>query len=394
MNKKTKFRNVKIDIFRTIWLLLFLAFTFQDTIAQKDTEANDSLSKFDKFNKKAEALFKIIPVPIITYSTEAGNTLGLAKFNTFKAAKDDTISDPSKISELVSFSTKGRINVAISNDLILKENKYVIRSALIYRKIPEYLFGIGNDVSIDDAEEVETDRFSFKLNALMAVAYEEGEKKDFYAGIAIDIADYANIKTDSTSFLIEDQVSGLEGGTNIGLGLSGAYDTRDNRYNAYNGTFISASYVIYSEKFGSSYSFNKFELDARKYINPWLKHVIAFQATTTALGGDVPFYSLALLGGDTKMRGYYEGALRDKVLVDTQVEYRLPVWNIFGLVSWVGTGRVANGYQDLDLDGFWISYGAGLRIKVDSEENINLRIDFGYGPGGLHGLYFNFAEAF
>jgi len=391
---KTNFKDVKIGVFRTFSLLLFLLLTFQGSIAQKDTEANDSLSKFDKFNKKAEALFKIIPVPIITYSTEAGNTIGLAKFNAFDLVKADTISDPSKVSGLVSFSTKGRINVALANDLIFKENKYVIRSALVYRKIPEYLFGIGNDVSIDDVEEVTTDRFSFKLNALMAMGNEKGKEKDLYAGFAIDIADYSNVETDSTSFLIEDQVSGLDGGTNIGLGISGAYDTRDNRYNAYKGTFISTSFVLYTKTFGSSYGFNKFELDARKYYNPWLKHVIAIQATTTSLGGDIPFYSLALLGGDTKMRGYYEGALRDKILVDTQVEYRLPVWNIFGLVSWIGTGRVAKDYRDLALDGFWLSYGAGLRIKVDSQENINLRIDFGYGPGGISGLYFNFAEAF
>ncbi len=152
--------------------------------------------------------------------------------------------------------------------------------------------------------------------------------------------------------------------------------------------------MFYTETFGSTYGFNRFELDARKYFNPWLKHAIAIQATTTAVGGDVPFYSLALLGGDKTMRGYYQGALRDKVLVDTQVEYRLPVWNIFGLVSWIGTGRVGESYSDLSLDGFWLSYGAGLRIKVDSEQNINLRIDFGYGPGGISGLYFNFAEAF
>jgi len=41
------------------------AFAQQDTTAPK----KDS-SGFDKFNQKAEGLFKVLPVPIYSYSTE------------------------------------------------------------------------------------------------------------------------------------------------------------------------------------------------------------------------------------------------------------------------------------------------------------------------------------
>ncbi len=37
------------------------------------------------------------------------------------------------------------------------------------------------------------------------------------------------------------------------------------------------------------------------------KHVIAVQATITYTEGDVPYYDLAQLGGEDKMRGYYGG---------------------------------------------------------------------------------------
>jgi len=373
---------------KTFLILNIIFFGFQVAMAQTNTTTKDSLSKFDKFNKKAEALFKIIPVPIITYSPEAGNTLGLAKFNAFHPVKSDTISKPSKISEAITVSTKGRINVSISNDLILKENKYMILSSFNYRKQPEYILGIGNDVLVENAEEIITDRIKFKSNALIRVG------PNLYSGIVIDIDDYTKIQTDSTSFLIEDQVTGLNGGTDFGLGASFVLDNRDNRYNASSGMLIATSLTFYEKSLGSRYQFNKFELDVRKYFNPWLKHVIALQATTTSVRGDVPFYDLAFLGSGNKMRGYYEGALRDNVLFDTQVEYRMPVWNIFGIATWVGTGRVAEEYKDLSLDGFWISYGAGLRIKVDSKENINLRIDYGRGQNGINGVYFNFAEAF
>jgi len=61
-----------------------------------------------------------------------------------------------------------------------------------------------------------------------------------------------------------------------------------------------------------------------------------------------------MLGGEDKMRGYYKGALRDHVLVDCQLEYRLPIWNIFGMTAFVGTGRVAESYSDVSPDGFWL----------------------------------------
>ena len=108
----------------------------------------------------------------------------------------------------------------------------------------------------------------------------------------------------------------------------------------------------------------------------------------------MPYYNLALLGGDTQMRGYYEGAIRDYVLIDGQVEYRMPIWNIFGVVGWVGTGRVAPSYSQMELKDLWISYGLGARIRVDSKHNTNLRIDYGWGEQGANAFIIGFAEAF
>lgn len=371
-----------------MYRLAFAMLLWQPAAAQTDTAPQDTLSKFDKFNKKAEALFKIIPVPIITYSSEAGNIFGLAKFNLFHLSKKDTLSRPSKLSEVVSYSTKGRVNVSISNDLIFHADKYMILSYFNYKKQPEYLLGIGNDVSLDNAEQVTIDRIKFFSTAMVRV------KKYMYAGFALDVADYFKVETDSNSFLIRDEVTGLHGGTDVGIGGAFALDSRDNRYNAYKGELLLATVLVYPEWLGSSFQFATVSVDARKYFNPWFRHVIAVQATTTYTTGDVPFYDLAQLGGEDRMRGYYKGALRDKVLVDAQIEYRMPVWNIFGITTWIGTGRVADQYSNVSLDGFRLSFGGGIRLRVDTKNNTNLRLDMGFGPGGVSGFYFNFAEAF
>src|SRR6478735_2690622 len=102
------------------FLILSTGFVFAqtDTASQKDKPADTAkVSGFDKFNKKMEKLFKVIPVPIISYSTDAGNTLGLAKFNLINLSKKDTISKPSKISAVFTVSDKGRINASIATEL-------------------------------------------------------------------------------------------------------------------------------------------------------------------------------------------------------------------------------------------------------------------------------------
>jgi outer membrane protein assembly factor BamA len=382
---------------KKLFVICFLFFCVDQIFAQSPSDTKkdslpkpaakkDSLSGFDRFNKKGEALFKILPVPIYSYSPEAGNIYGLAKFNVIDLSKKDTISKPSKLSGVFTASSLHRINASIATQLVFDENKYVIISYVNYKKEPEYIWDIGNTIT-DNPEQDIINRFVFAGTALRLV------KKNFYLGIPFDVSDYFDIQADSASFLVKDNVTGLKGGTSIGLGLAAAYDSRDNRYNPSKGAYVLGTALFYPSSLGP-YSFSKFSLDARKYFNPWRKNVIAVQATTSYANGDVPFYELPEMGGDSQMRGYYEGGLRDNVLVDAQVELRIPVWNIFGVVGWFGVGRVANSYSDLALDGFHLSYGPGLRIKVDSKHDTNLRFDFGFGPGGIQGFYVNFGEAF
>ena len=187
--------------------------------------------------------------------------------------------------------------------------------------------------------------------------------------------------------------TGLNGGFSFGLGLAIAFDSRDNRYNSHKGAYIIGSALFYPS--WGPYPFSKFSLDARKYFNPWLKHVIAIQGTTSYTNGVVPFYQLPQMGGDNQMRGYYLGGLRDYALIDAQLEYRMPVWNIFGVVGWIGMGRVADSYGNMGIKGFHYSYGPGLRIRVDTKHDTNLRFDWGFGSdAGVQGFYINFAEAF
>ena len=224
-------------------------FVAADSLSQSDTTsaASDSLSKFDRTNAKMEHLFKIIPVPLYSYSTEAGHTFGLAKFNLVDLSRNDSISAASKISEVVTFSTEGRINVSVSTELNWHNGRYMVTGYINFKKQPEYMLGIGNDVSIEDVEEVSTTRLKFVNYGLIQAV------KNLYVGIGVDLTNYTDIIYDSTSFLIEDDVLGVDGGTSIGLGLAAIYDSRDNRYNAYKGWFIAFKTMTFPAFMGNPY---------------------------------------------------------------------------------------------------------------------------------------------
>ena len=145
---------------------------------------------------------------------------------------------------------------------------------------------------------------------------------------------------------------------------------------------------------GSEFTYNSFTFEARKFFNPWLNHVIALQFYTQQNVGEVPFYSLGQIGGTNRMRGYYLGAIRDKVIADSEIEYRMPIWSIFGITAFASAGRVGKTYEEMTMDGVWYAGGFGLRIMVDSANRANLRIDFGYGMEDAKSIVIGFTEAF
>jgi hypothetical protein len=99
-----------------------------------------------------------------------------------------------------------------------------------------------------------------------------------------------------------------------------------------------------------------------------------------------------MIGGDSLIRGTYQGRFRDEALLAFQAEYRLPLWWKFGLVGFGGLANVAGNAGSLLAGQLKYSLGWGIRFKV-SREGANLRLDFGYGKG-TSGVYFTGGEAF
>ena len=64
-------------------------------------------------------MFRILPVPVSSYSKETGAVLGLAKYNLVSLIKNDTVSAAAKFSELVSFSSEGQFKIVFGSNIYL-----------------------------------------------------------------------------------------------------------------------------------------------------------------------------------------------------------------------------------------------------------------------------------
>ncbi|MCL1042878.1 BamA/TamA family outer membrane protein [Shewanella marisflavi] len=180
-----------------------------------------------------------------------------------------------------------------------------------------------------------------------------------------------------------------------GLVVTSIYDSRDYRLNATKGWLFQLDAGLYQN---SEYdSFAKYDLELANYIDlsstallSTMPGLIAWQVQGHFTSGDVPWNMLPDLGGSSAMRGYIKGRYRDKQMMMGQVEYRLPIFQRYGMVFWGGVGSVADKVSELS-DELLTSYGAGFRFKI--KDNINLRFDVGVGENETN-FYLNVNEVF
>ena len=121
--------------------------------------------------------------------------------------------------------------------------------------------------------------------------------------------------------------------------------------------------------------------------------MLAWQGLGIFSFGSVPYRNLAVLGGNSIMRGYYAGRYRDKKFLGTQVEYRFPVYKRFSGVTFASAGQVAGELSEISFSEFKFAGGAGLRFAVLPKEKLNLRLDVAHGNETIN-YYIVLSESF
>lgn len=379
-------------------ILFFLIATISLNAQLISKEKKDSLkTKFTRVNNKVYKVMQVIPAPIITYSSETDWVFGLAKFQGYDLNKKDTISRASSASATVAVSLHGQMYVIVSNTTYFGENKNIISGTFDYEIYPRLWYIYNAENSADDYVELVTTHY-----VTIPIKYLRQIKPKYYLGVSYNFDDYFKIDYKEDGILDGIDFYGKEGGLNSGMGLIAQFDSRDNRFTTYKGMYLNLESVFYSDVIGSDYVYNKYIMDFRAFTK-LRKVVLGYQLYNETVFGDVPFYNLSQLGGSYRMRGFYYGQIRDKVLIDTQAEARRHLFWLISGAAFVGVGTVANDISTLEKtlsdNRLLYSYGVGIRLEVDPVHRINIRLDLAFGydqylQRNHSALFFGFSEAF
>jgi outer membrane protein assembly factor BamA len=133
--------------------------------------------------------------------------------------------------------------------------------------------------------------------------------------------------------------------------------------------------------------------DLRQYFPIRPEHTFAANVYMAVQDGEAPFYQLPQLGGAELLRGYFEGRYRDKTLMLAQAEYRFPIVWRFGGAAFGGVGNVSPTFREFGSTFPKWSVGAGLRLMLNRDEQLNLRADLGLGRD-TQGFYVGIGEVF
>jgi len=306
----------------------------------------------------------------------------------FPISKSDKISPDSMIGGAGFYTSNGSWLWGAGTKLYLKQDRFRITGAYGRGAINYDLYGIGNSAG-DAGLSVPIDQngrallleslFRTKGKLFVGPRYQWRKLDARFTGDNIP----PNLNIDP----------GELKSTTSSLGFHIQSDLRDSQFYPTTGTLADVVGDFFEGTFGGDFSYQSYTFAFNKYSGFSPRQVLAFRVFGCATAGHVPFYDLCLLGMHNDIRGYKAGQYRDKLMLTTQVEYRLQLPKRFGLAAFFGLGEVAPDIASFNNDNLKPGGGGGLRFLLAKKNHVNLRVDYAAGLQG-GGLYLGVAEAF
>lgn len=331
-------------------------------------------------------------LPTAYYTPEKKFGVGLLMVGLYKTDGASSEEQPSSLVLNSFVSMNNSYGVEVENMTFFNGGKQRLLLGLELHNEAAVYYGQGIEQGDQDSNhhEFEEQLYSFKPRWMTEIA------DNYFLGVGADFT-YASAEKLE---LVETGVpvdSGdiLPNNFSSGVVVTSVYDSRDYRLNATKGWLFQIDAGLYQN---SEYSrFSTYDVELANYIDlsstsalSSAPGVIAWQVQGHFTDGDVPWNLLPDLGGSSAMRGFIKGRYRDKQMMMGQVEYRLPIFQRYGMVFWGAVGSVAPKVSDLSEE-LLTSYGTGFRFKL--KDNINLRLDVGVGENETN-FYLNVNEVF
>ena len=374
-------------------LLLFFLSVFLTSLAQPGLCA---VKKENEKKEKKDKQVSTVVLPVIFYMPETRWGLGGGGLLSYRPKTAPPDQRPSSLLFQAYYTQNKQYGIEAWPEAYLKNEAFLVNGYLKVSKFPDKFWGIGNDTP--DLEEGLKDEdylnytpkiFNFDLSVQRRILKEER----LYAGVQFKYENFDIVEMAPMGLLAPGEITGSAGGKLASLGFLITWDTRDNIFYPLTGNLFQLNVDFYTPTFGGDFKFTTIKMDLRKYFTLFSSHVLAVQALVWNVSGEPTFRHLAEIGGETIMRGYYQGRYRDHSMYALQAEYRVKIWKSIGMVAFAGISNVADKIGNLGFDNVKYSVGLGLRLCVVPKERTNIRLDYGLGKG-TSGMYITAKEAF
>ncbi|MCB9020196.1 MAG: BamA/TamA family outer membrane protein [Chitinophagales bacterium] len=359
------------------WLLIPWWMTGH-AMAQTDLPVTTDSSRYDG---------RLVVAPLIYYQPETSWAFGGGALYTLTDRLQPD-NNPGLLKLLGVYTLENQVQSELGGDLYFEHNTWYLSFNFTYYRFPGLFFGIGNENPAENAESYTVSKPYGRINLVRDVGHHisAGFKTFYEYTRLVEIAEGGLLDTED--------VSGETGGHNTGIGPWLVADTRNDIFYPTRGWKADLSAVWHDHLLGSDFEYTEVRMEFSAFHAVWKQQVLAWNLLADLHPGNPPFNRMAMMGGQFYMRGNFEGRLRDKHLLTTQMEYRVPVWRFIGVTGFGGIGEVGDALSSFTWSGLRYSYGAGLRLELMPDSNLKLRVDYGFGYDGDRGLYVQFNEAF
>ncbi len=337
--------------------------------------------------------WSIFGFPLAFYQPETSLQLGVGGvYSFYHKTKDKKKKSESFIAPYFLYSIKKQMRTEIFGQLFFKEDQYFIDFELNYYKYFYYYYGIGSNTKSSDEETYDSKKPQFWINAQYRIW--QRERKKLYTGIRYIVEHNSITSINTEGLLATSNITGIDGGFSQGFGVIALFDSRDNVYFPWKGSYLKTTFTGYPKFTGNDYAFNLLQMDHRSFFNVKNRVVFALNAKADFSFGNVPFYSLPSFGSRYFLRGYLEGRYRDSHSFSSQLELRIPAWKRLIFTGFIAAGNVSDNFTDLTK--FWDfkpAIGFGGRLRLFKDKGVSVRADMAFWKDAF-GLYVVFNEAF
>jgi hypothetical protein len=371
----------------------------KDSLLRNSKDIVDILERgFKVFSKKDTLKGKVTFIsilPVVGYSLQSGLTGAIITNTSFYVD-----GNKNRLSNLLVNSYYSQYHqywfTANSNIFFQKYKIHLVGDSRYYN-FPTRTFGLGNVSSLDDGINI---KYSY-LRISQIIFWELSP--NMFAGGGYNLDSHWDVGYDTIpGKALEDLKRLGQGARSVssGISINLLYDSRRNSVNPQGGNYANLQYRPNLKLLGSNSDWQSLLIDLRHYTKfpASSGNILSFwNYYNFTLQGTPPYLDTPSIGWDSFSntgRGYVPGRYTDRNLIYLESEYRFGITRD-GLLGGVVFGNMENLFEKWsDKQRLIPGYGLGIRIKMNKHSGTNLSIDYGFGEGGSHGLFFNLGEVF